>query len=346
MDHSSTVSVGIIANPASGRDIRRLTAKASVFSTAEKANMVQRLLGPFGALGVEQVLMMPDTRGIASAVRRAVETNPARELPAWPRVEFIEQDLLGGPEDSQVAAHLMEQAGARIIVVLGGDGTHRVVAAAVPAIPLATLSTGTNNVFPDWREATVTGIATALYASGRVARQVALRRNKRLRVELGDRIEIALVDACVTRLTHVGARAIWEPETITELFVAFAEPDAIGLSSIAAMIEPVSRDAPYGAHLSCTPDGRRVLAPIAPGVLESIAVDHFGRMEPGVPHLVHAERGSIALDGEREIEFHRGQVPKVSLELDGPETLNVTETLAAAVALGVLADSRVELELQ
>jgi predicted polyphosphate/ATP-dependent NAD kinase len=43
--------VGIVANPASGRDIR-LVAKASVFPTAEKANMVQRMLTAFGALGV------------------------------------------------------------------------------------------------------------------------------------------------------------------------------------------------------------------------------------------------------------------------------------------------------
>ena len=37
-------AVGIIANPASGRDVRRLVAKASVFHSAEKSNMVQRAL--------------------------------------------------------------------------------------------------------------------------------------------------------------------------------------------------------------------------------------------------------------------------------------------------------------
>lgn len=33
------VTVGVIANPMSGRDIRRLVASASVFPNAEKANM-------------------------------------------------------------------------------------------------------------------------------------------------------------------------------------------------------------------------------------------------------------------------------------------------------------------
>ena len=346
MSDSIEITVGIIANPASGRDIRRLTAKASVFSMSEKANMVQRLLGPLGILGVDRVLMMPDATGIAAAVLRAVKTNQAQGRTVWPRVEFIEQDLFGGPEDSQTAARIMRDVGVGIIVVLGGDGTHRVVAAAVPDMPLATLSTGTNNVFPDWREATITGIATALYVTGKVDSDITLRRNKHLRVQLGDRTEIALVDACVTTLTHVGARAIWEPDTIAELFVAFAEPGAIGLSSIAAMIESISRDEPRGACLRCAHGGRRVLAPIAPGKLESIAVDRFEIMEPGVSYRIHTERGSIALDGEREIEFHCGQVPQVTLELDRPATLNVPATLAAAVKSGVMVDPVVRLATQ
>lgn len=336
---SERITIGVIANPASGRDIRRLTARASVFSMSEKANMVQRLLAPLGVLGVDCVLMMPDTTGIAAAVRRAAQNNDAQGRSVWPRVEFVEQNLFGGPEDSQTGARMMRDAGARVIVILGGDGTHRVVAAAVPDVPLATLSTGTNNVFPDWREATVTGIATALHVTGLVDPDVSLRRNKHLRIELGERTEIALVDACVTSLTHIGARAVWEPDTISELFVSFAEPDAIGLSSIAAMIEPISRDEPRGAWLQCGADGGRVLAPIAPGMLESIAIDHFDFMEPGVTYRVHTERGSIALDGEREIEFHRGQVPQVTLELDGATTLNVPATIAAAVKSGVMADS-------
>ncbi|HVE11076.1 MAG TPA: ATP-NAD kinase, partial [Paraburkholderia sp.] len=44
----SPITVGVIANPASGRDIRRLTTHASVFPTAEKANMVVRLLAGLG----------------------------------------------------------------------------------------------------------------------------------------------------------------------------------------------------------------------------------------------------------------------------------------------------------
>ena len=48
-------------------------------------------------------------------------------------------------------------AGVRAIVVLGGDGTHRVVAKACGDVPLCAISTGTNNAFPELRETTVAG---------------------------------------------------------------------------------------------------------------------------------------------------------------------------------------------
>jgi predicted polyphosphate/ATP-dependent NAD kinase len=42
-----TVSVGVVANPASGRDVRRLVTGASVFDNMEAANEVNRLVGAF-----------------------------------------------------------------------------------------------------------------------------------------------------------------------------------------------------------------------------------------------------------------------------------------------------------
>ena len=47
MKHSSsTAALGIIANPASGRDIRRLTSRALVFPTVEKVNMIKKHAKP------------------------------------------------------------------------------------------------------------------------------------------------------------------------------------------------------------------------------------------------------------------------------------------------------------
>ena len=61
------LTVGIIANPASGRDVRRLTANAGLFSSTDKVSVIQRLLAAFGATGITQVLMPTDMTGIAAA---------------------------------------------------------------------------------------------------------------------------------------------------------------------------------------------------------------------------------------------------------------------------------------
>jgi len=335
----SSAAIGIVANPASGRDIRRLTAKASVFPTAEKANMVQRMLGAFGCLGVERVLMMPDRTGIAAGVLRAVDSHRAERLPPWPQLEFVDLDPTDTPADTVAAVRAMRAAGVEVIVVLGGDGTHRVVAAECGETPLATLSSGTNNAFPELREATLTGLAAALVATGRVPREAAVRRNKVLRVAAGGREEIALVDVCVTRDAHLGARAVWDAGRISELFVTFAEPAAIGLSAIASMLQLVGRDDDHGYFVRCAAPGRarqEVLAAIAPGVLATVGIAEAGWMEPGMAYPIRTPGGTVALDGEREIELAGGMEASVRLDAAGPLTVDVPATLEWAVRAGVM----------
>ncbi len=52
--------VGIIANPASGRDIRRLVAYGTVFDNNEKMAIVRRVLLGLEAVGITQVAYMPE----------------------------------------------------------------------------------------------------------------------------------------------------------------------------------------------------------------------------------------------------------------------------------------------
>ena len=79
------VTVGVIANPMSGRDIRRLVASASVFPNAEKASMVVRLTAAAGALGVGRVLVSTDTFGVSAAVLRESRRRAEAGDPTWPR---------------------------------------------------------------------------------------------------------------------------------------------------------------------------------------------------------------------------------------------------------------------
>jgi len=334
-------SVGIVANPASGRDIRRLVSRASVFPTIEKSNMVQRMLGALGALGVDRVLMMPELTGICADVHRAGQRLRASPDVRWPRVQVLDTRSEESVQDTLEAVDRMVAEGVAVIIVLGGDGTHRAVASRCGAVPLATLSSGTNNVFPDLREATVTGLAAGLVALGRVPAGIALRRRKLLRVATSTHPgEIALVDACVSTLTHVGARALWQPDTISEMAVTFAEPDAIGLSSVAGLLHPVGREDPHGLLLRLarprSAEARMtVAAPIAPGLIAEVGVAAVEILVPGRPTALQARSGTLALDGERELEFSAAELA-VTLDLCGPFIIDVPATLSWAARHGVL----------
>ncbi len=330
-----TPIVGIVANPASGRDIRRLVARASVFQTAEKVNMVLRVAAALGALGVRTVLLMPDLGGIAAGVLRGAEGQFGVALP---ELAFVDMPIEQGPTDSARATRMMVEAGAAAIVVLGGDGTHRVVAGACGDTPIATLSTGTNNTFPELREATLVGLATGLLASGRIGAREACRRNKQLVVQSASRREIALVDVAVSPIRHAGSRALWQADALSELFVAFAEADAIGLSSIAGLLEPVGRGDAHGLHVRVDPAQARfrLTAPIAPGLLAELPIAGHARLEPGTPVAVALPAGTLALDGEREIEFGPADRPRVWLDAHGPRTVDVPTTLRLAAARGLL----------
>jgi hypothetical protein len=150
-------------------------------------------------------------------------------------------------------------------------------------------------------------------------------------VSAGASHELALVDVCVSTVTHVGSRALWQPATLHELYCAFAEPHAIGLSSIAGLLHPVARTDPDGVVVRLAEHApQTVLAPIAPGVVAPIGVRHAGPLAAGRPHAVELARGTVAVDGEREIEFGPSTPVTVTLAHDGPRVLDVRTVLAAA----------------
>ena len=70
--------VGIIANPASGKDIRRLVAHGSTFDNNEKINIVRRVLLGLDAAGISEVAYLPDTYGIVE--RAAAAATPRLSL--------------------------------------------------------------------------------------------------------------------------------------------------------------------------------------------------------------------------------------------------------------------------
>lgn len=332
------VTVGVVANPASGRDIRRLVAQASVFPAAEKANMIQRMLTAFGSVDVRRALVSTDLGGISAAVLRAVRKHTDTHDPPWPDVEFCDTtELTDTADDTRSAIRHMIADGASVIVCLGGDGTARVAADACGDVPLLPVSTGTNNAFPQLREATVAGLAAGLLAAGTLT--YGIRRTTALEVRTGSRRELALVDVAVSSERHVGSRALWQPETLTELYCTFAEPDGIGMSSVAGQLCPSPRATTDGVQLALRPphEARHVVhAPIAPGLVLPVGVGSWEPLAPGRSVHIGSGPGVVAVDGEREIELGADTRATVTLRDDGPRCVDVTATLTEASARGLL----------
>jgi predicted polyphosphate/ATP-dependent NAD kinase len=331
--------VGIIANPASGRDIRRLVAQGGVFTIAEKCSIITRLISALGVTGVTSILMIPDRGGIAERVRRVLATRSPDDQ--GPKVVFLDMQVVDGPADTVRGAEQMVAAGARAIVVLGGDGTQRLVAGACGEVPIMPLSTGTNNVFPESREATIAGLATGLVATGKIPVADATVRNKILRLELnGVPKDLAVVDISVSEDHWVGSKALWRPEALDQIFVAFAEPDAIGLSSVAGLIQPVSRRAPHGLRIDLAPPGRAKITmqcPIAPGLILPIGIENIQEIHCGEIQHLRLARGTVALDGERELEYVSGRHVTVRLDGQGPYTIDIDKVMERAAQERLLA---------
>jgi predicted polyphosphate/ATP-dependent NAD kinase len=312
--------VGIVANPASGRDIRRLVAGASVFGNPEKAGMVFRVLAGLRAAGVEHALMMPASDGLSVTLHRMFTAH--RDTPL-PHFEELEMRLTGTALDTTRAVEAMVAAGARAIVVLGGDGTHRVVAKACGDVPLCALSTGTNNAFPEMREATVAGLAAGLVATGRAS---ALRRELALEVEVDGSRDLALIDLAVSTERFIGARALWRADSITELFVTHARPSAVGLSAIAGMLAPGAT----GVHV--TLGGEPSLrVPLAPGLITEVGIAAHRILGLGEAVEVAPAVGCLALDGEREIERTARNRVVVRL-VEGPRRIDIDAVMYEAAA--------------
>jgi predicted polyphosphate/ATP-dependent NAD kinase len=339
-------SVGILVNPASGRDVRRLVAKASVFQNTEKCNMVYRLLGALGVLGVGEVFMMPDVAGVACHIMHSLKHGRHGNPDLMPAVHFLEMPIEDSPVDTLRAIELMVSRGVSVIVVMGGDGTHRLVAKKCGSVPLVTLSTGTNNAFPEIREATVAGLAAGLVAMEKVEVSDVCSKSKILHVDKNGVIEdVALVDICLTSACWVGTKALWQAECLKELFVTFAESDAVGLSSIAGLIRPVSRCSPYGLRLTLVPPGEgmmTVTAPIAPGLLAPVGIASLKEIRRMEVQTIESTSGTLALDGEREIEFGENDRLKVWLETNGPVIVNISKALEQAVRNRVFVEFQVQ----
>ncbi len=342
MDGQTPV-VGIIANPVSARDIRRIVAYAGNMQITDRANIVLRLLAGLGAVGIERVLVMPENAGIRQHVMRGWQRSSHWGEARFPDIEYLDMAVNSSSQDSINAARQMRDAGVSAIIVLGGDGTHRAVVSACGDLPIAGVSTGTNNAFPKFQEPTTVGMAVGLAVTDPVLKDVAFRDNKILEVDVSGRREIALVDVAIVSERYIGARALWRTQSFKELFVTFAETGVIGMSVVAGLLDPVSRDAPEGRCIrfdNSENPNYQLQAPIAPGVIEKIGIKSWCALLPDTPFPIGEQEGSIALDGERELSFSTHDRPTVTLRTKAFRTIDISACMKFGARSRLLRDKR------
>jgi hypothetical protein len=333
---SDKALVGIIANPASGKDIRRLVAHGSTFDNNEKINIVRRALIGLAAAGVDEVVYLPDSYGIVE--RAAGAAKPSLKLAP------LDMAVVSHASDSTEAAQRLHALGVAAILTLGGDGTNRAVAKGCGDVPLVPVSTGTNNVFPRMVEGTLAGLAAGLVAAGIARNRPGLprviRRAPCLRVEVdGTVADLALIDVVSSAHAWVGARALWEPSHLREVVLSRISAAAIGVASLGGALFPRQCESCSGAWITVGDPAsapRRVTVPIAPGLMRDVPVQQARLLAHG--EMVSLQPGSrtIALDGEREIEI-RDPSSHVVVRLDphGPRVVDVEAALTAGSAAGV-----------
>ena len=326
--------VGLVVNPAAGRDVRRLTGGASVVDNYAKRRVAECVLEGLTVAGDGiEVAAMPTRTGI---VRDAFEgTDVTRD--AFP-AQLLELTIDGSAADTRRAAARLHET-ADIVVVLGGDGTTRDVALEIGSVPVIAVATGTNTVVPSPIDGTLAGVAAGLVATGAVSIDDVTIRHGMVEAAVrpaGSDNETrltALASAELSSRSFVGTRALLDPADLCGGVVSRAHPGDVGLSAVAGTVtsEPVTGDDPGGVAVRLAdPDEaeQTVRAVVAPGVLATVGVKSWKRLVPGNSVSFELSDGVVGADGEREHEVTDATVELRPLE-DGPRLVDVERALEA-----------------
>ena len=317
--------IAIIANPQSGKDIRRITSKASVFSNEEKVNIVERMLSVFNFFKIDEIYFLKDAFGIVEKAFKKFKS-PAFKITPIP-IEYTFEET-----DTEKGARFLNGV-VDIAIVIGGDGTSRAFVKGLNLenpIPIFPLSTGTNNVFPVICESTTEAIAIVSYLLLKDKCKDLLKREKILEIKYGDRLDFALIDAVFSKEQFIGAKAILHPEDIIAVFTTTSQFKNIGLSTIPAPFYPSKRSDPFGSF-AILGEGKGAFVPIAPGKIEEIHIKEAGFLEENKPYRINLDRGTVALDGERKIEIFNETEFHIKLSAKGPWVLDIEKALDCAI---------------
>lgn len=184
--------VGVIANPASGKDIRRLVAQGRFITNQEKVNILKSIFVGLNSIDIGRVVAMPDSGMLCKRAEEGLDISF--------QVEELNMIVFNEEKDSTNAAKMMTSMGVECLITLGGDGTNRAVVKGSRSVPIVPVSTGTNNVFPKLEEGTIAGMAAGLIARKLVDIERVSTINNVLEVIQEDIVsDIALIDVAVSK---------------------------------------------------------------------------------------------------------------------------------------------------
>lgn len=326
-------AIGLVANPASGKDIRRLAGKASVFDNREKLAIVKRAVTGAIATGAQRFVYMSDSHGIVSEAIKTIR------VPRHVRFEALPSPKTSSAMDTTAAAEQMATKDCAVVLVLGGDGTNRAFVKGWRDATLVSLSTGTNNVFPVMAEATVAGMVLGLMATGNLKTRSVARRVKIIDVLIdAEAADLALIDAVATSDTFIGARALLEPDRLREALLCRAEPAAVGMTSLGGLIRPVVDGDDFGLHLVFSKGGRCLKAPIGPGLFATLNVGSTRKV--GFDRSIVLEGPLVlAFDGERERMVGVNQTVKMMISRTGPWVVDLNQAMQLCAKKKLLLES-------
>lgn len=325
-------SIGIIANPASGKDIRRLVSHATVIDNNEKVNIVERIILGAQKFGIKRVFIMPDSSMMGYKVQDKLQSSG--ELIA--EIEVLNIKIKDAPIDTEHAAEMLEALGVGCVVVLGGDGTHRLAAKKLRNVPLIGVSTGTNNAYPEMLEGTVAGMAAAAVATGQFELSQACSRDKLIEIYINGRYtDIALMDAVISDEIYIGAKAIWDLKHIKQIIVSKCHPASIGFSSIVGANCRIDPKDDFGGRLKVDGGPNRFYAPVSAGTIIEIEAEELEIIPVDGSVCWKSDfSGIVAVDGEREVRFFEGDHLEFKITRNGPWHVDVRKTLETAQKCG------------
>ncbi|PLX31591.1 MAG: ATP-NAD kinase [Clostridiales bacterium] len=325
-------TIGIIANPASGKDIRRLVSRAMITNNNEKINIVERIILGAQKLGVTKIYLMPDSFTMGQDVIDNLSLS--KKLTA--DIEILDFELTASPKDTETSAKLMEEMEVGCVVVLGGDGTNRIAAKHLKKVPMIGVSTGTNNAYPKMIEGTIVGMAAAAVATDKIDCKKECQRDKIIEVgKNGEWIDMALMDLVISDEIFTGAKAIWDMDHIKEIIVSKCHPATIGFSAVAGVHRIIRGCDDFGGKISLNTGDYKFIAPISAGVMAAGVSSGVELIE--LDKVIEWEapfRGVIAVDGEREITFKQGDHMKFRISRSGPINVDVNKTIEHAQKAG------------